>query len=142
MNDNQIPAEIFEEVSLWSDTKILNCIRQSAHFPKEKVEAAKQIALSRNLLSSETLHSASTSSVLQSAKSLLEDGMSIDSSVASLVQRGVPESEAIDAVYEASKTANINRKKEQKKEGSSWGFWTILFFVFIIVKWIIRLSRN
>jgi len=138
MSDN-LQQEFIESARNYSDTRLMNMIKQSFNFSKEKVQAAKVVAIERGLITEAELGQFQGKvGYMRDAKSMLEGGRSVDDIVRNLVSRGATEEEATKAVHEASKVADMNRKPIEEEKSSNW-IWIIAV---IVVLRIIRSIMN
>ena len=132
--------EMVEAAKGYSDTRIMNTLTQAHNFSKEKVEAAKIIALERGLVSPDGVGNITDKlDLVKDAKRMLEDKVSIDEVLANFTLRGVDQKDAEEAVHQASKVADLNRKKpieEAEEKKTQW--WWYVFIAFIIIKWVLR----
>lgn len=135
--------ELIESARGYSDTRIMNTLTQAHNFSKEKVEAAKVIALERGLLSEDGASGLTDKlDLIKDAKRMLEDQKSVDEILANFTLRGVPQEDAESALHEASKVADLNRKRvvEEEKSGSQWWWW--IFIALFVIRMILRAVDN
>lgn len=140
---DKLQNEFVESARSYSDTRIMNTINQSINFSKEKVEAAKVVALERSLISEDGISSIGNQlEMTRNAKSMLESGRSVDETFDALIKRGASQEEATEAVHAGSKTANLNKKKVVEEESGKAKWWWIVFIVFIVIRMILRAVRD
>lgn len=141
---DQLLKEMVETAKGYSDTRILNTITQAHNFSKEKVEAAKLIALERGLVSEDGVSNLTDKlDLVKDAKRMLEDQLTVDQVMANFTSKGVDPKDAESAIHQASKVADLNRKRvveEEESKGGQWWWW--IFVAFIIIKWILRAANN
>ena len=141
MSDN-LSEQFIIAARSYSDKRLLNTIEQPHNFSKEKVEAAKVVALERGIMTEESMNQLSgDAEILKNAKNMLEGGRDADEVMKVLVSRGATEESAMQAVHQASKIADMNKKHvvEESDGGSKWWYFIVIFFV---VRIILRLLNN
>ena len=136
--------QMVETAKGYSDTRILNTITQAHNFSKEKVEAAKIVALERGLVSEDGVSNLTEKlDLVKDATRMLEDHLSIDEVMANFTARGVERADAESAIHQASKVADLNRKKvveEEEKKGNQWWWW--IFVALFVIRMILRAASN
>jgi len=141
--ENNISKELLEQTRNFSDNRILNTIKQAHNYSKETIQAAKHIALERNLLFDKDLVNLNTEAQLTSeAKALLEEEVSVDEIMKRFTARGIDIEAASKAVHSASLKAEVNTKTQKVEEEEGVFKWWYLFIVFIIIRAFLRAIRN
>jgi len=137
---DQLQKEMIESARGYSDTRIMNMITQAHNFSKDKVEAAKIVALERELISADGAANLTDKlDLVKDAKRMLEDHVSVDEVMANFTLRGVDQKDAESAIHQASKIADLNRPvKMSEEEEKKHQWWWYVFIGFIIIKWILR----
>lgn len=139
-----LSKEMIESARGYSDTRIMNTITQAHNFSKEKVEAAKTIALERGLVSADGVANLTDKlDLVKDAKRMLEDKVSVDEVMANFTLRGVDQQDAESAIHQASKIADLNRPAQMNEaEEKKHQWWWYVFIGFIIIKWVLRALNN
>jgi len=120
--------ELVEQTRSYSDTRILNTLSQAQNFSKESVDAARIIAVERNLISKEEGNVKGVDpQLITKAQRLLEDEVPIDKILGLFASQGIDAKDAESAIHSASKIAVVGRKK---KRGSHGGYFWLYFLLF------------
>ena len=135
--------DLLERMKDYSDVRIMNTIQQANNFDPEIVEIAKHIAAEKGLSSPERMHMfEQRAKYLKMAKEQINNGVEPELIKKSLMDSGADEIFAIEVLGEAARTMTVGGKRVEEKESGGVSVWTILFFIFIIVRIIMRMARN
>ena len=132
------------DITSFSDQKLLNTIYQPSYQDTETLNEVKKEAYKRGLVTKEIADSSEDMSKhIEYADFLLQKEIRIEDVVHHFTSKGMTEESALAITNQAVLAFDkkkANRKKQEKKD-SSISPWTIIFIIFIIVKWILILAR-
>ena len=126
----------------YSNIRIMNTISQSNNFSEEVVNAAKSIAVERNILSEDKLEIVSKLPKFKNmAIDQIQNGVAPATIKANLIAKGLTEEFANDVMNDAARSVTIREKAKAKEEGGA-SVWTIVFIIFVVFKIILRMAAN
>ena len=120
----------------------MNTISQSNSFSAAVVEAAKSIAVERNLLSEDKLDIvAQLPKFKNMAIDQIQNGVKPATIKSNLMAKGLTEEFANDVMNDAARSVTIREKAKAKEDGGS-NVWMVVFIILIVVKMILRMAAN
>jgi len=125
----------------YSNIRIMNTISQSNSFSEDVVNAAKSIAVERNLLSEDKLDIvAQLPKFKKMAMEQIQAGVAPATIKQNLIAKGLTEDFANDVMNDAARSITIQEKAKAKEEGGS-NVWMVVFIVLIVLKMILRMAN-
>ena len=130
---------LLNDMREYSNIRIMNTISQSNSFSEDVVNAAKSIAVERNILSEDKLDMvAQLPKFKKMAMEQIQNGVAPAKIKSNLMAKGLTEDFANDVMNDAARSITIQEKAKEKDGGSN--VWMVVFIIFIVVKMIFRMA--
>jgi len=132
---------LLNDMREYSNIRIMNTITQSDNFSESVVEAAKVIAVERNLLSEDKMDIvAKLPKFKKMAIEQIQDGVAPATIKDNLLAKGLTEEFATDVMNDAARSVKIREKAKEESGGSN--VWMIILVILIVVRIILRMAQS
>ncbi len=135
MDDNVFESAVqaqLARVREFSDARLLNTIDQSDNFNEVTVEAAKRVALEKDLVKEVdgSPSSVSVSELYIEAKRMLVKDFAVKTVFNKLIEKGAKEEDVLQSMHKAALAINYEGIDKEKRQGGGW-IWFVVFLVIL-----------
>lgn len=131
---DKLQEEFLATAREYSDTRIMNTVNQPFNFSKEKLAAAKTVAIERNLISKDgVVDKLDYNDLVKQAKIMFEQRRSMEHVLKTLKSRGSVDEEIASAIHEAALKADLNNYLAQQQP-TKYNVWKVFLLLYIALR--------